>query len=65
VDIVEYIDKALRIIEGLDKVYMEIYRDEKLSRGRKLELYQLTTELRETLIAIRVLAERLCRNSET
>ncbi len=63
-DIVEYIDKAIRIVEELDKVHLEVYDGKTLSRGKKLELYQLTTELKETLIAIRVLAEKSCGNNK-
>ncbi len=64
VDIVEYIDKALRMVDGLEKIHLEIFNNNTLSKGKKFDLYQLTTELRETLIAIRVLTEKSCRNNE-
>ncbi len=64
-DIVEYIDKALRIVDELEKIHLEIFNSTFLSKGRKFNLYQLTTELRETLVAIRALAEKSCRNDKT
>lgn len=61
-DIVKHIDKALKILDGLEKIYLEILDNNALSKGKKLTLYQLTTELQETLITIRALAEKSCRN---
>jgi len=64
VDIVEYIDKALRIVDGLEKIHLEIFNSNTLSKGKKFDLYQLAIELRETLLAIRTLAEKSCRNDK-
>lgn len=64
-NIVKYIDDALRILDQLDKEYAEVYSSRDISSGKKLEIYQLLLDLRERLLAIRVLAERSCsRNTE-
>ncbi len=60
-DIVEYIDKALRLVEGLEEIHLEVLSGETLSKGKRFDLYQLTLELRETLVALRVMAEKSCR----
>ncbi|RLG79488.1 MAG: hypothetical protein DRO40_12770 [Thermoprotei archaeon] len=60
-NIVKYIDEALRILDLLDKEYMEVFSSKDISGGKKLEIYQLLLDLREKLLAIRVLADRSCR----
>lgn len=60
-NIVKYIDEALRILDLLDKEYMEVFSSKDISEGKKLEIYQLLLDLREKLLEIRVLADRSCR----
>lgn len=63
-DIVKRVDEALRILDQLDKEYVEVYSSRDISSGKKLEIYQLLLDLREKLLAIRVLAERTCGDTK-